>query len=386
MIDIEVSVVIVGAGPAGLATSACLNKLSIPNIVLERDDCHASLWRKRTYDRLKLHLGKDFCNLPYMPFSSDFPTFVPRVQFLRYLDDYVTHFNISIRYNSNVESSFLDDNNGKWRVIVKDTSLNVNEVYVAEFLVVATGENAEGYIPKIEGLERFEGQYLHCSKYLNGRELYDKNVLVVGCGNSGMEISYDLVNWGANTSIVIRDSVHYFTKEMVLVGMFLLKFLEVKKVDKLMVFMSKLRYGDMSEYGLRRPKDGPFAQKIKGGRTPTIDVGCVDMIKKGKIKVFPAISNIKEGKIIEFENGESGQFDVIIFATGYNTTVLKWLKDYKYLFNENGMPKPSFPYHWKGENGLYGVGFSRKGLEGISYDAIRIADDIILTINSRGSE
>lgn len=209
--EIEVPVVIVGAGPAGLATAACLNKRSISNVVLEREDCHASLWRKRTYDRLKLHLGKDFCSLPHMPFPSDFPTFVPRVDFLRYLDTYVTRFRICIRYNRNVVSASMDDNNGKWRVVVKDLASNNDEAYVADFLVVATGENSEGYIPKIQGLNEFEGEYMHCSKYMNGRDMYGKNVLVVGCGNSGMEIAYDLSNWNANTSIVIRGPVSHFS-------------------------------------------------------------------------------------------------------------------------------------------------------------------------------
>ncbi|XP_020204477.1 probable indole-3-pyruvate monooxygenase YUCCA11 [Cajanus cajan] len=378
----DVPVVIVGAGPAGLATAACLNKLSIPNVIIERDDCHASLWRKRAYDRLKLHLGKEFCNLPHMPFPSDFPTFVPRVEFLRYLDNYVTSFNISIRYNRNVESAFLDDNDGKWRVVVKDMVSNAEEVYVSDYLVVATGENSEGFIPNIHGLKGFEGEYIHCSKYMNGRDMYGKNVLVVGCGNSGMEIAYDLTNWGANTSIVIRGPVHYFTKEMVYVGMSLLKYFKIEKVDKLMLLMSKLKYGDMTEYGVVRPKDGPFALKKKGGTTPTIDVGCINRIKKGLVQVFPGVSSI-EGKTVEFEDGRSSEFDIIIFATGYTSTVLKWLKDYQDLFNEQGMPKPDFPNHWRGENGLYCAGFSRRGLDGISFDAQRIADDISFTVNAR---
>lgn len=209
--EVEVPVVIVGAGPAGIGTSGCLNKHSIPNIVLERDDCNASLWRKRTYDRLKLHLGKEFCNLPHMPFPSGSPNFISRIDFLRYIDRYVSRFMINIRYNRSVESATYDDKNGKWRVIVRDTASNVDEVYVADYLVVATGENCEGIIPKIEGLEGFEGEYMHCSKYMNGRAWYDMNVLVVGCGNSGMEIAYDLSNWGANTSIVIRSPVSHFS-------------------------------------------------------------------------------------------------------------------------------------------------------------------------------
>ncbi|KAK1555690.1 hypothetical protein Q3G72_030030 [Acer saccharum] len=59
--------VIVGAGPSGLATAACLREQGVPFVVLERADCIASLWQKRTYDRLKLHLPKQFCQLPKLP-------------------------------------------------------------------------------------------------------------------------------------------------------------------------------------------------------------------------------------------------------------------------------------------------------------------------------
>lgn len=73
---------------------------------------------------------------------------------------------------------------------------------------------------------------------------------------------------------------------MVYIGMSLLKYLSIENVDKLMFFMSKLVYGDLSKYGLVRPKEGPFALKLKGGRTPTVDVGTIKRIKQGKIKVF----------------------------------------------------------------------------------------------------
>ena len=209
--EIEVPVVIVGGGPAGIATAGCLNRLKISNIVLEREDCDASLWRKRAYDRLKLHLGKEFCSLPHMPFPPDLPIFVPRVEFLRYIDTYVAHFNIDIKCNRSVDSAFIDESSGKWKVVVKNTASGADEIYVAEFLVVATGENNQGYVPRIDGLEGYEGEYMHCSKYLNGRDMYAKNVLVVGCGNSGMEIAYDLTNWGANTSIVVRSPVSCFS-------------------------------------------------------------------------------------------------------------------------------------------------------------------------------
>lgn len=203
----EVPVVIVGAGPAGLATSACLNNLSVPNIILEREDCSASLWKKRAYDRMKLHLAKQFCELPHMPFPSRTPTFVPRISFINYVDNYVSQMGINPRYHRSVESASYDENAKAWIIVAKNTALDAYEEYVARYLVVATGENGEGLIPEVPGLGSFEGEYMHSSKYENGGKFIGKNVLVVGCGNSGMEIAYDLSSCGACTSIVVRGPV-----------------------------------------------------------------------------------------------------------------------------------------------------------------------------------
>lgn len=204
---LETVVVIVGAGPAGIATSACLNLLSIPNIVLEREDCYASLWQKKAYDRLKLHLAKSFCELPHMPFPVSAPTFVPKDMFVQYLQNYVYQFNVSPLYRRSVENAWFNRIAKKWVVTAKNSVSGLVEEYVCEFLVAATGENSEGLIPSINGLDSFKGLFIHSSEYDNGKRFGRKDVLVVGAGNSGMEIAYDLCNWGAQTSIVIRSPV-----------------------------------------------------------------------------------------------------------------------------------------------------------------------------------
>ncbi|KAJ9675116.1 hypothetical protein PVL29_024171 [Vitis rotundifolia] len=371
----EEVVIIVGAGPSGLATSACLNVLSIPNIILEREDCFASLWKKRSYDRLKLHLGKQFCQLPHMPYPPGTPTFIPKAGFLQYLEDYVSHFQINPRYHRFVESASYDKVVGKWHIVAKNTLSDELEVYLGKFLVVATGENSEGLIPKIPGLDSFGGEFMHCSNYKNGKRFTNKEVLVVGCGNSGMEIAYDLWDHGAVTSVVVRNPVHVVTKEMVLLGMFLLKYIPCKVVDYVTVSLAKLIYGDLSSYGLPRPSEGPFYLKDVTRSSPIIDVGTIEKIKKGEIQVVPTITKI-EGDYVYFSDGKMNRFDAIIFATGYKSTVLKWLKESEDLFNEDGMPKKSFPNHWNGENGLYCVGFASRGLFGIARDAEHIANHI----------
>lgn len=198
---------IIGAGPSGLATSACLNSMSIPNVILEKEDCCASLWKKRAYDRLKLHLAKRYCALPFLPHEPTTPKYMSKDTFVRYLDDYALRFNIKPRYNRLVECSFYDRDNKKWRIEAKNTITGEVEMYVAKFLVVATGENSQPFIPEVPGLETFKGEIVHASQYKSGLTYGGKEVLVVGCGNSGMEISRDLSDFGAHTSILIRSPV-----------------------------------------------------------------------------------------------------------------------------------------------------------------------------------
>ncbi|XP_027090510.1 probable indole-3-pyruvate monooxygenase YUCCA11 [Coffea arabica] len=378
----ETVVIIVGGGPAGLATSACLNVRGIPNIVLEREDCSASLWKKRTYGRLKLHLAKQFCQLPHLSFPSDAPTFVPKDGFIQYLDDYTSHFNINPIYCRLVESASFDVTDEKWLVLAKNALSGAIENYVAKFLVVATGENSQGLIPEISGLDSFGGVAMHSSHYDNGQNFCDKDVLVVGSGNSGMEIAYDLADWDAKTSIVIRSPektfnicVHVLTKEMVRFGMKLLKFIPCDLVDSTVVMLSKFLHGNLAKYGLERPDKGPFLLKNMTGQSPVIDVGTLKMIKSGKIQVLPAVKRV-DGDYVEFSNGIKKNFDAKVFATGYKSTVRTWLKDETSLFNEDGMPQKSRPNHWKGDDGLYCAGFSSSGLFGISKDAMNIAEDI----------
>ncbi|CAH8332551.1 unnamed protein product [Eruca vesicaria subsp. sativa] len=317
----ETVVLIVGAGPAGLATSVCLNQHSIPNVILEKEDIYASLWKKRAYDRLKLHLAKNFCQLPYMPHGPDVPTFMSKDLFIKYLDAYVTHFDINPRYNRTVKFSTFEVSNDKWRVEAENNVTGETEVYWSDFLVVATGENGDGNIP----------------------------------------------------------ARHVLTKEEVYVGMSLLKYCSVTMVDALVMMMASTRlfmYGDLSKYGLFRPKQGPFATKLFTGKAPVIDVGTIKKILEGEIQVINGGIRSIQGKTLTFENGLKQDFDAIVFATGYKSSVCNWLKNYEYMMKEDGFPKKPMPKHWKGEKNLYCAGFSRKGIAGAAQDAMYVAEDI----------
>ncbi|KAF8115866.1 hypothetical protein N665_0025s0309 [Sinapis alba] len=365
--------IIVGAGPSGLSVAACLSNRGVPSVILERTDCLASLWQKRTYDRLKLHLPKHFCELPLMKFPKNFPRYPSKQQFISYVESYAARFNIKPVFNQTVEKAEFDVASGLWTVKTQDG------VYSSTWLVVATGENAEPVIPDIPGLKRFTGPVVHTSAYKSGSEFAKRKVLVVGCGNSGMEVSLDLCRYNALPHMVVRNSVHvlprdFFGLSSFGIAMTLLKWFPLKLVDNLLLLLAYFSLGNTDRLGLRRPKTGPIELKNVTGKTPVLDVGAISLIQSGQIRVTQAVKEITR-KGAKFVDGQEMEFDSIILATGYKSNVPYWLKDNSF-FTKEGMPKTPFPNGWKGENGLYTVGFTRRGLLGTAFDAVKIAEDI----------
>ncbi|XVE98179.1 hypothetical protein REPUB_Repub03eG0083500 [Reevesia pubescens] len=371
--------VIIGAGPSGLAAAACLKERGMSSLILEKTNCIASLWKLKTYDRLRLHLPKQFCELPLMPFPENFPTYPTKEQFVAYLESYKNHFGLDPVFNKTAVSAEFDHRCGFWRV--KTLGMKQEETeYVTQWLIVATGENAEKVVPQIEGMDDFGGPIVHTSSYKSGRLFRGKAVLVVGCGNSGMEVCLDLCNCDSRPSLVVRDSVHVLPQEMLGrstfgLSMWLLKWLPVRLVDRFLLLVSRFMLGDTEIFGLHRPELGPLELKGRSGKTPVLDIGTLAKIKSGNIKVFPGIKRLTY-RAAEFLDGRKENFDAIILATGYKSNVPQWLKDADLFSEKDGLPRESFPSGWKGERGLYAVGFTKRGLLGASIDAKRIAEDI----------
>ncbi|KAG8080758.1 hypothetical protein GUJ93_ZPchr0007g3099 [Zizania palustris] len=147
-----------------------------------------------------------------------------------------------------------------------------------------------------------------------------------------MEVCLDLCDHNALPSMVARDSVHVLPREMLgvatfSVAVFLLRFLPLWLVDRILVVLAWLFLGDLGKLGITRPSRGPLELKNTKGRTPVLDIGALARIRSGDIEVVPGIRRLFRGGA-ELVDGRHVAADAVILATGYHSNVPQWLKVY----------------------------------------------------------
>lgn len=108
-------------------------------------------------------------------------------------------------------------------------------------------------------------------------------------------------------------------------AVFMMKWLQLWLIDKILIFLAWLILGNVEKYGLKRPKMGPLQLKNAAGKTPVLDIGALSKIRSGKIKVVPGIKKFSSGRV-ELVDGEVLDIDSVILATGYRSNVPSWLK------------------------------------------------------------
>ena len=367
----RVESIVVGAGPAGLAVAACLKRIGIECLVLEQSDRVGSSWH-RHYDRLHLHTDRNHSELPFMRFGSGVPRYPSRLQFIEYLENYARCFEIEPRFGAQIVSA--KQTNGTWEVQTRDDRL------CTPSLVIATGYNRVPSIADWSTLATFRGEVLHSSRYQNGRAYKDRDVLVVGLGNSGGEIAIDLFEHGARPSLAVRGPVNVIPRELFGIPILAIAIaqsrLPVRFADRLNDPILRAFFGDLTRYGLQKPARGPLRQIRENGGIPLIDVGTVALIKRGVVTVYPAVEGFSETGV-RFLGGQHRKFDAVVLATGYRPRVGALLPDAAAAIDRDGTPITSG--YESALPGLYFCGFrvvATGMLREIAIEAKQIAAEI----------
>jgi len=326
---------IIGAGPAGLAVSGRLRKMDIPFEVIEQKDKIAWSWTQH-YDRLHLHTVKQLSALPHLPFPKEYPTYVPRLDLVKYYESYAKEFRIQPHFNTSVTSVRRQANN-HWLV-----ETNTGQSFEAKNVVIATGINRIPNFPTWKGQESYQGQIVHSRNYKNPAPFVGQKVLVVGMGNTGAEVALDLSEKGVDTYISVRSPINFVPRDVngrpVQLTAKILAKLPFGFGDWLGMQIRKVVIGDLTKYGIPMSTMNPTVQLKTTGKTPVIDIGTVAQVKAGKIKVLPDIEHFNE-KGLTFKNGESQNFDAVIACTGYHSQLEDFLETTDGLLDKYDVPK-----------------------------------------------
>ncbi|MCB0668549.1 MAG: NAD(P)/FAD-dependent oxidoreductase [Saprospiraceae bacterium] len=354
---IHCKILIIGAGPAGLAIAGRLKKAGIDFRMLERDQHIASMWHKH-YDRLRLHTVKQSSHLPEQPFPADYPLYVPREKLVQYYTEYADKFGIKPVFG--IEAQKIEREKDSWKVITNSNT------YLAGKVVVATGSNRLPICPQWPGEEEFTGSIIHSRDYKNPYPFKGKKVLVIGMGNTGAEIALDLAEHDIETYISVRSPVNIVPRDVLGRP----AQLTAQKLEKLPFGLgriisrisTRMIIGDLSKYGLKKAKMDPVQQLRTTGQTPVIDLGTVKKIKEGQITVLPEILRfVSDGVILNDENRV--EIDQVILATGYRSGIDQMIENSKNLLDEHGLPKDCIGR--QEFEGLYFLGFDNYKLGGI---------------------
>lgn len=355
--EIHCKVLVIGAGPAGLAAAGRLRKRGINFTMIERDQNIASMWHKH-YDRLHLHTVKELSHLPYLPFPSEYPTYVSREQLVNYYINYAKQFDIHPIYG--VEAQKISREDGKWQVVTNSNT------YLADQVIIATGSNRIPICPIWPGQEDFSGKILHSREYKNPHPYQGKKVLIIGMGNTGAEIALDLAEHGVENFVSVRSPVNIVPRDVLGRP----AQLTARMLDKLPWGIGKIIsristriiIGNLTKYGIPRPKIDPVDQLRQTGQTPVIDLGTVQKIKEEKIKIVTDIDHFTTNGVI-LKNGELLDIDVVILATGYRSGIDQLIENSAEIINKHGLPQKCVGSDI--HEGLYFLGFDNYKLGGI---------------------
>ncbi|MFD1389131.1 flavin-containing monooxygenase [Oceanobacillus oncorhynchi subsp. oncorhynchi] len=339
----EYDVIIIGGGQAGLAMGYSLKKKNKCFTILDENESTGESWRQR-YDSLQLFTPRNYSQLHGFLFKGRPEGFPLKNEVVDYLKHFKEENDLPVIYNQKV-IELTQRNDQKFLVITQ------NQRYITKHVVVATGAFHHPFIPKIH--DNSIPFMIHSSEYKNPSQIPEGKVLIVGAGNTGIQIAAEL---SRTHSVLLAKSK------------------PIKRLPQRITGKSLFWWFEFLMLSKAKPESmlGKFLQK----RDPII--GDDYKVVKKHVEILGRVKSVNDGQIY-FQGSTPKQVSSIIWATGY-------LNNYSWInidgvTNENG--KPIHHYGITNIKGLYFIGLSWQSkrssalIYGVSDDATRIAEKIV---------
>uniref|UniRef100_A0A8D0EJ34 Flavin-containing monooxygenase n=1 Tax=Strix occidentalis caurina TaxID=311401 RepID=A0A8D0EJ34_STROC len=328
-------VAVVGAGVSGLtATKCCLDEGLEPTCFEQSRDIggvwryteHIEAGRPSLYPSVISNTSKEMSAFSDFPYPEDFPVFLPNAQFLNYLQRYAEHFGLRkhIKFGTAVVSIRKHPDfatTGQWDVVTEAEGKQTLHVFDA--VMVCSGNFSEPYLPLhcFPGIERFQGQYFHSRQYKHPDVFQGKRVLVVGMGNSGVDIAVEAsrvatkvtVSTSRGAWVFGRVFDHGYPWDMVYNTrlMSLIRNSLPRPLSWGLINYRVNQWFNHKNYGL---------QPDRGTGRPVLNDDLPSYILTGRITIKPGVKEFKDNSVVFHNCPEEEPIDIVVFCTGYNVS------------------------------------------------------------------
>jgi putative flavoprotein involved in K+ transport len=342
--DRALDVVVVGGSQAGLAMAWHLARQGLRFVVLEASPEIGHVWRSR-WDSLTLFTPAQYDALPGMPFPAPADTYPTKDPVADYLQAYAKASNLPVRLNARV--THLRHVEDEFEVHTAD------EAFRAKQVVVATGPFQVPFVPPPASKLDASVTQVHSAGYRNPQALPDGSVLVVGGGNSGMQIAEELA---ATRQVDLSIAVEYLMLPQRLLGRDLFWWL---------TRLGLMRVAATSRLGRRVQARGEFVIGTNRGE-----------LKRAGVRFRPRLV-AADGRTVRFADRSTLEVSTVVWATGYRS-------DYSWI-HIPGVVTDGRVVHRRGVTtvpGLYFLGLSWQHTRGsallgfVNDDAAYLADRI----------
>lgn len=341
---------IIGGGQGGLGLGARLKRLGVPTLIVDKAERPGDQWRGR-YKSLCLHDPVWYDHMPYLPFPDHWPVFTPKDQIGDWLEMYTKVMELNYWPRTECVKASYDADAGQWTVEVERDGERL--MLQPTQLILATGMSGVPNVPQYPGADRFKGQQHHSSRHSGGDAWRGKHAVVIGSNNSAHDICADLVENGADVTMVQRSSTHIVRSDTLMEEVFGPLYSEDAleqgvTTDKADMLFASIPYKVMPTFHKQafeavkaRDKDfydrltgagfmldfgdddsGLFMKYVRRGSGYYIDVGASELIANGTIKLKSApglgVDHLEEDAVV-LTDGTRLPADLVVYATGYGS-------------------------------------------------------------------
>ncbi|MFM9904581.1 MAG: flavin-containing monooxygenase [Pyrinomonadaceae bacterium] len=297
---------IIGAGPCGLSHAKALKDAGIGYEQIEADDDVGGNWYHGTYRTAHIISSKKTTEFTDFPMPAEYPDFPSQQQMGDYYKLYADTFGLRphIEFNTKV-TAVKPRTDELW-----DVELATGEQRVYKGVLVCNGHHWHKRFPAYPG--EFTGEYIHSKDFKDPKQLADKRVLVIGGGNSACDVVCEAARVSTSAHLSLRRG-YWMTPKTVFGKPSIespLVHLPVFIQRLLLRLLLRVVVGKYSDYGLPEPDHKIFEKH------PTISTEIFHYLKHGRIRLRPDIARF-DGKTVHFTDGSTGEFDMIVAATGF---------------------------------------------------------------------